>query len=115
VTEWLKAQAFGLRYTSFFLYLLSPSPSPYLSLCHGPTGHFNLLKPNSEPTLHLSQLSLNKSVSDAGYGWLTPVILATQEAEIRRITVQSQPRQIVQETLHQKTHHKKGLVEWLKW
>jgi hypothetical protein len=27
-----------------------------------------------------------------------PVILATQEAEIRRITVQSQPRQIVWET-----------------
>jgi hypothetical protein len=27
--------------------------------------------------------------------WLTPVILATQEAEIRRITVRSQPRQIV--------------------
>jgi hypothetical protein len=31
-----------------------------------------------------------------------PVILATQEAEIRRIMVQSQPRQIVQETLSQK-------------
>jgi hypothetical protein len=43
-----------------------------------------------------------------------PVILATQEAEIRRITVQSQTRQIVHETLFQKTHHKKGLVEWLK-
>jgi hypothetical protein len=44
-----------------------------------------------------------------------PVILATQEAEIRRIAVQSQPRQIVRETLSQKkTHHKKGLVEWLK-
>jgi hypothetical protein len=27
--------------------------------------------------------------------WLTPVILTTQEAEIRRITVQNQPRQIV--------------------
>jgi hypothetical protein len=27
--------------------------------------------------------------------WFTPVILATQEAEIRRIAVQSQPRQIV--------------------
>jgi hypothetical protein len=50
-------------------------------------------------------------------GWvpvLTPVIPATQEAEIRRITVQSQPRQIVLETLSQKTLHKNGLVEWLK-
>jgi hypothetical protein len=28
--------------------------------------------------------------------------------------VQGQPRQIVLETLSQKTHHKKGLVEWLK-
>jgi hypothetical protein len=36
----------------------------------------------------------------------TPVILATQEARIRRITVRSQPRQIAHETLSQKTHHK---------
>jgi hypothetical protein len=42
------------------------------------------------------------------------VILPTQEAEIRRIAVQSQPRQIVCKTLSQKTLHKKGLVEWLK-
>jgi hypothetical protein len=36
-----------------------------------------------------------------------PVILATQEAKIRRmIVVQSQPRQIVQETLSEKTLHK---------
>jgi hypothetical protein len=46
--------------------------------------------------------------------WLTPVILATQEAEIRRITVRSQPGQIVQETLSQKHPSPKGLVEWLK-
>jgi hypothetical protein len=30
---------------------------------------------------------------------LMPIILATQEAEIRRIEVQSQPRQIVLKTL----------------
>jgi hypothetical protein len=35
-----------------------------------------------------------------------PIILATQEAEIRRIMVRSQPRQIVCETLSQKTLHK---------
>jgi hypothetical protein len=34
--------------------------------------------------------------------WLTPVILATQEAEIRRIKVWNQPRQVVGETLSQK-------------
>jgi hypothetical protein len=35
-----------------------------------------------------------------------PVILPTQEAEIRKITVRSQPRQIVCETLSRKTLHK---------
>jgi hypothetical protein len=43
-----------------------------------------------------------------------PVIPATQEAEIRKIEVQSLPRQTVGETLSQKTHHKKGLMGWLK-
>jgi hypothetical protein len=41
-----------------------------------------------------------------------PVILATKETEIRRIAVQSQPRQ--RESLCRKTLHKNGLVEWLK-
>jgi hypothetical protein len=38
----------------------------------------------------------------AGHQWLPPVILATQEAKIRRIVVQSQPKQIVLKTLSQK-------------
>jgi hypothetical protein len=49
-----------------------------------------------------------KSVS--GHGWLIPVIPATQQAEIRRITVQRDPGQTVQETLSpKKIHHKTGL------
>jgi hypothetical protein len=50
-----------------------------------------------------------------------PVILATQEEEIRRILVRSQTQQIDQETLSQKKKKKKKkpitkerLVEWLK-
>jgi hypothetical protein len=43
-----------------------------------------------------------------------PIILATQEAEIRKIMVQSQPRQIVLKTLSGKNHHKNRAVEWLK-
>jgi hypothetical protein len=41
-----------------------------------------------------------------------PVILATQEAEIRRITVQREHGQTVQETLSQKikNHHKIGML-----
>jgi hypothetical protein len=43
------------------------------------------------------------------------IIPATQEAEIRRIEVQSQPKQIVRETLSRKKPiTRKGLVEWLK-
>jgi hypothetical protein len=38
----------------------------------------------------------------SGYWWLTLVILATQKAEIKRVTVQGQPGQIIHETLSQK-------------
>jgi hypothetical protein len=51
--------------------------------------------------LRLSKITL------AGHQWLTPVILATQETEIKRIGVPSQPRQIVRKILSQKTLHTK--------
>jgi hypothetical protein len=44
-----------------------------------------------------------------------PVILATQEAEIRKIVVRSQPGQTVLKTLSRKKSITKiGLVEWFK-
>jgi hypothetical protein len=44
----------------------------------------------------------HKATMRAGPQWLITVILATPEAEIRRITVQSQPRQIVPKILSRK-------------
>jgi hypothetical protein len=50
--------------------------------------------------LGIMDLTNNKKFkSTAGCRYLTPIILATQEAEIRRIGVQSQSEQIVHKTL----------------
>jgi hypothetical protein len=50
--------------------------------------------------------SADKIEANAGHQWLTPVILVTQEADIRRISVRTQPRQKVRENLWQTTLHK---------
>jgi hypothetical protein len=44
----------------------------------------------------------SKVIKVAGCQWLTPIKLPAQEAEVGRIVVQSQPRQIVSKTLSQK-------------
>jgi hypothetical protein len=48
----------------------------------------------------------NRRLIQAWCQWLMPLILTIQEAEIWRITVQSQPGQIVCKTLSLKTIHK---------
>jgi hypothetical protein len=59
--------------------------------------------------------SIFKNFIVVGCWWLTSLILLSQEAEIRKTADQSQPEQIVHETLSQKKkNHKKGQVEWLK-
>jgi hypothetical protein len=67
--------------------------------CH--SGQVSYLVCN--PALHSLTHSLIQQVPTKTYhGWalvLTPVILATREAESRRIEVQSQPWQIVCKTL----------------
>jgi hypothetical protein len=49
------------------------------------------------------QLLFIKVTNIAWSWWLTPVIIATGEAEIRRIVVQGQPRQTVLQTTIFKT------------
>jgi hypothetical protein len=51
----------------------------------------------------------------AGHQWLTPVILASPEAETRRIEMWSQLKQIVREIPSEKYPTQTGLAEWLKW
>jgi hypothetical protein len=50
-----------------------------------------------------------QNYTQARHWWLTPVILAIQEAVIRRIVVPSQPRQINSswDSILKKSHHKK--------
>jgi hypothetical protein len=60
------------------------------------------------------QKSMSRWSWPPGRWCFTPVILATLEAEIRRIVLQSQPRQNVHAILSWETLHKNRAGEWLK-
>jgi hypothetical protein len=49
-----------------------------------------------------------------GHWWLTLVILATWEAEIGKIVVRGQPRQIIHKTPFLKQPEQNGVEVWLK-
>jgi hypothetical protein len=58
---------------------------------------------------------LKKNLFRAGCWWLTPEIVATQEAKIRRIAGRSQPKQIVHENpISKNPITGNWLVKWLK-
>jgi hypothetical protein len=61
-------------------------------------------------------LELSGILGTTGHQWLTLVILVTQGTEIRRISIRSQPGQVVRNVLSGKnpSQKKAGLVEWLK-
>jgi hypothetical protein len=59
-------------------------------------------------------LSFFQKACLARHWWLTPIILATWEAQIRRIMVQNQSWASSSQDPILKTYHKKRLVEWHK-
>jgi hypothetical protein len=66
---------------------------------------------------HREALSNSRTVKERNKNrvrcwWLTPIILAAQEAEIKKILIQSQPGQIVHETLSQKKPITKEKGRW---
>jgi hypothetical protein len=62
--------------------------------------HGQLMKANDSEVI--CKWTYFKNSGLARCQWLTPIILPTQEAEIRRMEVGSQPGQIVPETLSRK-------------
>jgi hypothetical protein len=78
----------------------------YLAILNGATSRVTLISLASIRPLFPFPTRA-KEIIQAGHRCLTPIILATQEAEIRRIEVQSQPTQIVHNNLSQKNSSQK--------
>jgi hypothetical protein len=80
------------------------------------TGKAKQKTTSKRQVLERKVLFSGQRMKKSGCPWLMPVIPITQEAEIRRIEIRSQPGQIVGETLSQSSSAQKVvLVEWFKW
>jgi hypothetical protein len=90
----------------------------YLSMyTHTHTHTHTHIFTNLQCAMYYTWLSKYKEHDRVGHRVAQTVILATQEVEIRRIEVRSQPGQIVCKNLSQKTLHKNragGVAQWLK-
>jgi hypothetical protein len=64
---------------------------------------------SNPPTIHPCYWKKN---NPAGFWWVTPIILATQDTESRRISVQSQPRQIVRDPISKIPNTKQSWRSW---
>jgi hypothetical protein len=83
--------------------LCASSPVRIFSPCYQPSGLFH------------SPSKYGQIANWLGAAGFSPVILVTQEAEIRRIAVlKPAPANNLWDSISKKTLHKKGLVEWLK-
>jgi hypothetical protein len=101
---------------------INKSPTPVwissIYLCiHTHTHTHTHIFTNLQCAMYYTWLSKYKEHDRVGHRVAQTVILATQEVEIRRIEVRSQPGQIVCKNLSQKTLHKNragGVAQWLK-
>jgi hypothetical protein len=100
--SFLFSNIFSHVYIYIFFFLVPASKET-----HAVVGIFTSSQ-NSQIEIITTKIMVLGTGVSARHLWVMPVILATQEAQIRRTIVQSQPGQIVRKTLSQKVPNRKS-------